>query len=307
MKSSDYTELRAFQAVAERGTFVGAAGALRITPSALSQVIRRFEDKLGTRLFQRTTRSVALTDAGQRLYARLRPALAEMDAALEETRGQAGKVSGRVKLHVTEMAADAVLAPVLGQFHAQYPNIVLDIVTESSFVDIIAAGYDAGIRLGEFVQQDMVAYPLGPALRMVAAASPDYLKRCGTPLTPADLSHHQCINWCYPGGVYRWEFYQRGHWISLALEGPLVTTRRELGVAAALQGVGITFWTEDKLRPWLDSGELMPLLREYCPPFLGWHLFYPRQRNMPGAFRALVDFLRAHYPADEDSVNKSPE
>lgn len=301
MNGSDYTELRAFQAIADAGSFVAAAKALRVSPSALSQILRRFEDKLGTKLFHRTTRSVALTEAGARLHARLRPALEEMDAALNETRSLAGKVSGRVRLHVASMAADALLAPLLGRFHAQYPEIVLDVVAESAVVDITAAGYDAGISLGEFIQKDMVAYPLGPSLQMVAAASPDYLARRGTPLTPADLHRHQCINWRHPGdgSVYRWEFYQQGHWFSMAVDGPLITSRRELAVAAALQGVGIAFWTEDKLQPWLASGELVPLLRPYCPPFLGWHLYYSRQRHMSGALRALIDFLRQVYGGAE--------
>jgi DNA-binding transcriptional LysR family regulator len=294
MKDSDYKQLRAFQAIAEQGSFVAAARTLGITPSALSQVIRRLEDKMGTRLFHRTTRSVSLSEAGQRLHARLRPALDELDAAFHEARSQAGKLSGRVRLHVSSIAADDVLAPVLGGFHARYPDIVLDIVAESSFVDLIAEGFDLGITLGEFVQKDMVACPLGPELRMVAAASPAYLARFGTPETPGDLQHHKCINWRHPGhnSLYRWEFFQNGHWISLAVEGPLITTRREVAAVAAVQGVGITFWSEDKLAPWLESGELIPLLRPYCPPFLGWHLYYPRQRHTAPAVRALIDYLR---------------
>lgn len=306
MKGSDYTELRAFQAIAVQGSFVGAAKQLRVSPSALSQIIRRFEAKLGTTLFHRTTRSVALTEAGQRLHARLQPALEELDTALNDTRGWAGTLTGTVRLHVTSMAADAVLAPVLGDFLARYPNIVLDIVVEDAVIDIAAAGYDAGMSLGEVIQKDMIAWPLGSELRMVAAAAPDYLARCGSPATPAELHHHQCINWRYPGShnVYRWEFYQDDHWFSVAVDGPLVTTSRELAVTAARQGVGIVLWTEDKLKCWLDNGELKPLLRRYCAPFLGWHLYYPRQRHMSGVLRALIDFLRQRYPGTVEKNRK---
>ncbi|MEI8631876.1 LysR substrate-binding domain-containing protein [Vibrio sp. PP-XX7] len=214
---------------------------------------------------------------------------------------KAGTLAGTVKLHSTSISADSILAPVLGDFHIMYPDIVLDIIVEDAVIDITAAGFDAGISLGEYVQKDMIAYPLGPDLRMIAAATPQYLARHGTPTTPADLQHHQCLNWRYlkEKTIYRWEFFQQGHWISMAVDGPLITTQRELAVSAALQHMGIVFWTENMLTPWLNSGQLVPLLNEYCPPFLGWHLYYPRQRHTSKALRALIDFLRHAYPLPE--------
>ncbi|CAM3744713.1 HTH-type transcriptional regulator DmlR [Vibrio aerogenes CECT 7868] len=298
MQNGEYTELKAFCAVAEAGRFSTAAKRLQISASALSQIIRRLEDRLDVRLFNRTTRSVALTEDGERFFQQIRPALGSLEAAFHELKAQSGTLSGIVRIHATHMAADTILTPFIGQFHQHYPDIVLDVVAEDSIIDITAAGFDCGIALGEFVQQDMIAYPLGPELRMTAAASPDYLAKHGTPQTPADLQHHQCLNWRHMAekSIYRWEFFQDDHWISVAVNGPLITTRRELALTAALQHIGIVFWTEDKLQPWLDSGELVPLLQDFCPPFLGWHLYYPRHRHSSSALRALIEALRQFYP-----------
>ncbi|SHO56913.1 LysR family transcriptional regulator [Vibrio quintilis] len=298
MQSGEYTELKAFYAVAEEGSFSAAARQLRISASALSQIIRRLEDRMDVRLFNRTTRSVALTEAGQQFYQRIRPALATLESAFHELKAQSGTLSGTVRIHATHMAADTILTPFIGQFHQDFPDIVLDVVAEDAVIDITAAGFDCGLALGEFVQQDMVAYPLGPELKMTAAASPAYLEKYGAPQTPADLQHHQCLNWRYMAEkrIYRWEFFQDDHWISVAVNGPLITTRRELALSAALQHTGIVFWTENMLQPWLDSGKLIPLLQDFCPPFLGWHLYYPKHRHTSGALRAFIDALRQFYP-----------
>ncbi|ASA57265.1 LysR family transcriptional regulator [Vibrio gazogenes] len=298
MKSSEYTEMKAFKAVAEQGSFSAAAKVLRITPSALSQIIKRLEDNLGSRLFNRTTRSVVLTEIGLQFYQRLRPALDEIEAAFNEVQTQSGALAGTVRLHITTAAADAILQPILGQFYRAYPDIVLDILVEDALIDLVADGFDVGIRLWEFVEQDMIAYPIGPEVRMCAAASPQYLQKYGRPKTPADLREHQCMNWRLSGdrAVYRWEFYQHGHWFSMAVDGPLITTSRELAVTAACEHQGIVFWTEDKLRPWLERGELLSVLDDFCPFFPGWHLAYPRHRHTSGALQAFIQFMRQAYP-----------
>lgn len=306
MRGREYTELKAFEAIVAFKTFAKAANQLRISPSALSQTIKHLEGRLGTRLFNRTTRSVVLTDAGKQLHKRLCPILKELELILGDVREQGDRLSGTVKLHSTSMAANDLLAPIIGQFYEQYPDICLDIVVEDRVVDIISDEFDAGICLGEFLQNDLVAYPLGDKLTMQAAASPDYIARYGEPQTPFDLHHHQCINWRYQQerGIYRWEFFQQGHWFSLSVNGPLTTSSRDLSVAAALGGVGIVFWTVDRLKPWVDKGELVPLLSDYCPPFLGWHLCYPRQQHTSRALRALIDFLREAYP--KSGIDESP-
>lgn len=298
MRSRDYSELRAFQAIAEHGSFAAAARQLRITPSALSQVIRRMEQTLGTRLFNRTTRSVSLTESGSRLYQRMRPAMAELDAALSEAKDPAGTSTGTVKIHSASMAATTFLAPILGSFYQQYPNIVLDIIVEDIVTDIVRAGCDVGITLGENIAKDMIAYPLGGHLQMVAAASPRYLEQHGTPQQPADLLQHSCINWRYrhEQAIYRWEFFDQGHWFSLPVDGPLLTTDRQLAVQAALQHVGIVFWTRDKLQPWIDRGELCPILESFCATFPGWHLYYPHQSQGLGAVQTFIQFMHAAYP-----------
>ncbi|MDW6005052.1 LysR substrate-binding domain-containing protein [Vibrio mangrovi] len=307
MKNSEYAEMKAFKAVAELGSFSAAAKALRITPSALSQIIKRLEDNLGSRLFNRTTRSVVLTEIGRRFYQRLRPALDEIEAAFNEVHDQLGALSGTVRLHITTGAADAILQPVLGQFYREYPDIVLDVLVEDSVIDLVADGFDVGIRLDEFIQQDMIAYPLGSQLRMCAAASPQYLEKHGQPETPADLRNHQCLNWRFSGGreVYRWEFYQQGHWFSMAVDGPLITTSRELAVTAACEHHGIVFWTEEKLRPWLEKGELVSILDEFCPLFPGWNLSYPRHRHTSGALQAFIGFMRQAYPLPSGITDES--
>lgn len=298
MDTGEYGQLQAFRAVAEHAGFAAAARALRVSPSALSQTIRRLERRLDARLFNRTTRAVALTEVGERLLARLRPALAEMDAALAEIRDRDERPRGRVRLYCGNIAADTLLAPLIGRFLDTHPDVTLEVTVEDQVVDLVATGHDAGISLGEFVPRDMIAHPLGPALRMCAAATPRYLARHGVPTTPTDLLRHRCLNWRRPNAdePYRWEFHQGGHWHALAVDGPLSSSRRELLVAAALADAGLVFWSEDRLQPWLDQGLLCRVLADYCPPFPGWQLYYPRQRHMPSALRAWIDFLRRAYP-----------
>lgn len=294
MRGSDYAELRAFAAVVAHGNFARAAAELRISASTLSQTIRALEARLGLRLLNRTTRSLSLTEAGQRLHARFKPAMAEMEAAVEDAIGLRDRPAGTLRVHMPSVAAATYLEPVLGRFHEAYPDIVLDVTIDDAATDIVAAGYDVGARLGEFLEADMVAVRLGGEQRQIAVASPDYISRHGRPRTPADLLRHRCINWRRPGstGAYAWEFARDGQWFSVAVNGPIIVSRRDMAIAAAVQGVGIAFWAEALLRPLIEAGRLVPLLEEWCGTFPGWHLCYPRQRHTPASLRAFVDFLR---------------
>ncbi|PTE08457.1 LysR family transcriptional regulator [Mesorhizobium helmanticense] len=294
MRGSDYSELRAFAAVVAHGNFARAAAELRISASTLSQTIRALEARLGVRLLNRTTRSLSLTEAGQRLHGRFKPAMAEMEAAVEDAIGLRDRPAGTLRVHMPSVAAATYLEPVLGRFHEAYPDIVLDVTIDDTVTDIVAAGYDIGARLGEFLEADMVAVRLGGEQRQLAVASPDYISRRGRPETPADLLQHRCINWRRPGsaGPYAWEFARDGQWFSVAVNGPLIVSRRDMAIAAAVQGVGIAFWAEALLRPFIEAGRLVPLLEEWSGTFPGWHLCYPRQRHMPAGLRAFADFLR---------------
>lgn len=298
MKSGEYSELQAFIAVAENGSFSRASKVLRITPSALSQVIKRFENRLGVQVFNRTTRSVQLTESGAELYSRVSPAFSDLHNALLEAKAKSGNPCGTVKIHTTSMAAESILSPIVGDFCTQYPDIHLDITVEDRLVDLTVEGYDLGICLGEFLHNDMVAYPLGGPLKMAVAATEEYLSNNGMPLTPNDLLQHKCINWRHmeQQNVYRWEFYVDKRWVSYNVNGPLTTTSRELALQAALKGAVITFWTEDKLRPYFLTGQLIQILEQYCPPFDGWHLYYFRKRHMPEYLRFFVDYLKERYP-----------
>jgi DNA-binding transcriptional LysR family regulator len=294
MRGSEYAELRAFVTVVAHRNFARAAAELRISASTLSQTIRELETRLGVRLLNRTTRSVSLTAAGERLHARFKPAMMEMEAAVQDVASLRDTPAGMLRVHMPSVAAAAYLEPVFGRFHETYPDIVLDVTIDDAVTDIVEAGYDIGARLGEFLEADMVAVKLGGEQRQLAVASPDYIDRHGRPEAPADLLQHRCINWRQPGstGFYKWEFLKDGQWFAIAVNGPLVVSRRDLAIAAAVQGVGIAFWAEELVRPLIDEGKLMPLLEEWCGMFPGWFLYYPKQRHTPPSARAFVDFLR---------------
>jgi DNA-binding transcriptional LysR family regulator len=298
MRGTEFAELRAFAAVAEQGNFVRAAARLRLSPSTLSQIIRSLEARIGVRLLNRTTRSLALTPAGERLLARFKPAMAEMEASIEDARALQGRPAGLVRLHTSRSATTMFLEPVFGRFRDAYPDILLDLTIDDAVINIVEAGYDAGIRLGELLENDMMAVKLGGDIRQIAVATPEYLAQHGTPATPADLLNHRCINWRQPGskGLYNWEFFENGHWIAVAVNGPSTVSHRDVSIQAALQGVGIAFWAEHMVRPLVEAGRLVPLLEEFSAEFPGWYLYYPKQHYMPTALRAFIDFLRDCHP-----------
>jgi DNA-binding transcriptional LysR family regulator len=294
MRGSDFAELKAFAAVVERASFARAAEHLGLSPSALSQTIRLLETRLGTRLLNRTTRSVAPTATGQQLYDRLAPLLRDMAEAVDEASAAAGRTGGTLRINTLGMAARQVIAPRLGRFHRAHPDVVLDIVVDDALSDIVAGRFDAGIRVGGRLEKDMIAVRLTPDVKMVAVASPDYLAHHGTPRTPADLHGHACINWRLQvdGRAYRWEFEKKAKRIEVAVEGPLVTNQSDIGVAAALQGLGIAYaFDRERVDAHLASGELVQVLADWSITRPGLFLYHPSRRQFPVALRAFIDCM----------------
>lgn len=299
MRGSDHAELRAFAAIAAHGSFTRAAAQLGVSPSALSQMIRRLEERLGIRLLNRTTRSVAPSEAGMRFLARLLPALADLDAAVEDVRNLRDVPSGPLRLNANRIAALHHLAPVIGPFLRAWPDIRLDIVVEDRLVDIVAGGFDAGIRLGEKVERDMVAVPLGGAVEMMVVAAPAYLERHGAPATPHELTRHACVNMRWPTdlSLYRWEFERDGAALEVAVDGPLAVTNPEAALPAVLDGLCIAYLFDHQVRPLIAAGRLVRLLEAWTPAFPGFYLYYPSRRQMSPALRAFIDFLTRRRPS----------
>lgn len=299
MRGSDYAELRAFAAVAEHGNFARAAARLGISASALSQTIRTLEERMGIRLLNRTTRSVAPSEAGQRLLARLLPALADLDQAVADVAALRDKPAGLLRINAPRVAIVHRLAPLIAPFHAAYPDIVMDIIVDDKLSDIVADRFDAGIRLGEMVEKDMVSVKLGGEMRLVVVASPDYIARHGLPDTPRDLRDHSCVvsRWPTDGSLYHWEFERGDEKLEVAVSGPLSTTDNDLMLRAVLDGVGIGYLFDYHVAEHITAGRLVSMLDDWTPPFPGFHLYYPSRRQMPPPLRAFVDFVGRRRPA----------
>ncbi len=293
MVGDELNVLSAFLAVAEERSFTRAAKRLRVTPSALSHAIRGLEERIGVPLLARTTRSVAPTDAGAQLIVRLRPALGDIREALDVISGLRDRPAGVVRLVVSPIAAPTVLAPKLGQFARDYPDIVLDVTTEESRVDLVAAGFDAGIHFGEYIERDMITFRVSPDLRPAIVGSPRYFESHPKPASPRDQTSHRCINFRHgKGGVYRWEFDKGKQSLAVAVNGPLIVDDVDLVIRAAIDGVGLAFLDEARVAPHRASGALVRVLEDWCPPFPGFFLYYPRQRQLPAALAALIETLR---------------
>lgn len=291
------SDLSAFVSVARAGGFRSAARRSGASASQLGDCIRRLEGRLGVRLLHRTTRSVTTTDAGARLLEQLTPALGAIDAALEGISDFRDRPAGRLRLNVPILAARLVLPPLLPAFLAKYPDITVDVTAEERLVDVVAEGYDAGIRFEKRLEQDMVALPLGPrGQRFAAAASPEYLDRRGRPKHPRELLSHDCLCGRFLSGtVPAWEFSRRKETLRIEPRGPLsftLNTSTDLAVAAAVAGSGVLYLTEAWLRPYLDRGELEPVLEPWWPAFSGAFLYYPGRKHLPTPLRAFVDFLK---------------
>jgi DNA-binding transcriptional LysR family regulator len=294
LSGRDFTHLRAFVAVAQALSFSRAAEALGVSPSALSQIVGAFEAQVGVRLLNRTTRSVALTDAGENLLQRIAPAVAELGAAVEQVRLYRERPAGVVRLHTFRSAAELYVQPMLAEFHAQYPEVTLDVTEDDEVVDLVAGGYDVAIRIGEVIERDMVAVRLGPDLRQVPVAAPAYLARRGAPAHPRELVAHGCIRWRWPGHAqpYRWEFFENDAWFEVAVSGPLIVNSKAMALQAALDGVGVAFAVEQTARAAIAEGRLIPMLEPWCATFPGHHLCYAQQRQMAPALRVFIDAVR---------------
>jgi DNA-binding transcriptional LysR family regulator len=293
MERHDLSTLAAFLAVAEERSFTRAAKRLGVSPSAMSHAMRGLEEDIGVRLLSRTTRSVAPTEAGEQLLARLRPALTDVQEALDQLSGLRDKPAGRVRLLVPRLAGTTVLGPKLAKFTRDYPDVVLDITADDSRLDIVAGGFDAGIHFGEYIQKDMIAVRASKDHRAAIVGAPDYFKSHPKPKTPHDLLKHRCINFRHgSAGVYRWEFDKGKKSLSVAVNGPLIVDDVETLVRAAIDGVGLAFVSDERVIPQLDRGELIRVLEDWCQPFPGFFLYYPSRRQQPAALSALINTLR---------------
>jgi DNA-binding transcriptional LysR family regulator len=286
-------ELTALAAIVSHRSFRKAADELGLSPSTLSHMMRTLERGMGVRLLNRTTRSVAPTEAGERLVARLRPLLSDIDAALAEVDDFRGLASGTLRINTSEIAARLLLRSAVPAFLQRYPQVSLDLVTEGKLVDIVAEGFDAGIRLGEAVPRDMVAVRFGGPTRFIAVASPTYLAGHPVPKVPDDLRDQTCIRFRLPSGKpYRWEFEKHGQEIAIDVQGVLTLDNMELMAEAAASGMGIAYISDKYAKPYLDRRALVVVLDDWCPPIPGLFLYYPGHRLVPPALRAFIDVLK---------------
>ncbi|PZQ60842.1 MAG: LysR family transcriptional regulator [Sphingomonas taxi] len=294
MRREELGSLAMFLAVAEERSFTRAAAKLGISQSALSHSMRRLEAKLGLRLLTRTTRSVSPTEAGERLIDTLRPAFDEIDDKLASLTELRDRPAGTVRITSSAHAARAVLWPVVERLTAGNPDVNVEISVDGGLVDIVSHRFDAGVRLGERLDQDMIAVPISPRLRMAAFAAPDYLERHGTPQTPYDLARHNCIGlrMATSGGLYAWEFERDGKELKVKTEGQLIFNDADMIVAAALAGRGIAFTIEGHVARHFADGSLVRVLEDWCEPFDGYYLYYPSRRQPSPAFSLVLEALR---------------
>lgn len=294
MPRESANDLLAFLAVAREGSFTRAAARIGLSQSALSHSIRGLEERLGLRLLTRTTRSVAPTEAGERLLQTLGPAFDQIDATLAMLSEFREKPSGTIRITAGEHAADTILWPALERLLPDYPDVKVEVDVDNGLTDIVAGRYDAGIRLGEQVARDMVAVRIGPEIRMAIVGAPSYFSRHPPPQSPQDLTSHTCINLRQrtSGGLYAWELEKGGHELRVRVDGQLVFNATPMVLRAALAGFGLAFLFEDQVEAHLAAGRLVRVLAEWCPPFPGYHLYYPHRRQPRPAFSLLLEALR---------------
>lgn len=294
MAKSELGDLAAFAIVAEERSFTRAAARIGTSQSALSHTVRRLEESLGLKLLARTTRSVGLTEAGAQLLETLSPALGEIRARLDELGRLRERPAGTVRITCSQHAAQTLLWPAIDAVMARYPEIHVELSVDGSLTNIVTDRFDAGIRLGEQVERDMIAVRIGPDLRMLVVGSPAYLARHPAPSTPRDLTNHDCINMrmATKGDLYAWEFEKDGHALRVRVDGRLIVNETETAINAALAGHGLTYAMTDRIAGPLATGALVPVLEDWSPPFAGHHLYYPDRRNPSPAFRAVLDELK---------------
>jgi DNA-binding transcriptional LysR family regulator len=287
-------DILTFLTVAEERSFTRAAAKLGVSQSALSHTIRALEERLGLRLLTRTTRSVAPTEAGERLIRTAGPRLEEIDAELSSLSALRDKPAGVIRITAGEHAAHSVIWPALARLLPRYPDVQVELIVDYGLTDIVAERYDAGVRLGEQVAKDMIAVRIGPDMRMAVVGAPAYFEKRPKPKKPQDLTGYDCINLRLPtyGGVYAWEFEKRGRAVKVRVEGQLVFNTIALRADAVLDGFGLAYLPEDQVRTQLDTGKLVRVLADWCPPFSGYHLYYPSRRQTSPAFALLIEALR---------------
>ncbi|HET7674404.1 MAG TPA: LysR family transcriptional regulator [Gammaproteobacteria bacterium] len=291
MRDDPTSTLRSFLLIARHGSFTRAAAELDVTASALSQTLRQLEQHLGVRLLARTTRRVGLTEAGREFLARITPALSVLDDAMEGARQHGDRPAGTLRLTAAPVL---MLQQVIPDFLNAYPDITLDIRTESRLVDLISEGFDAGIRLGERLEKDMVAVPLGGPMRSVVVGAPDYFAQHGTPKHPRELQAHNCVRYRFSsdGATYRWEFAERGRWFEIGVGGNLIVNDNALMLATARAGVALAHLPESLAADDIAAGRLRSVLDTWLPPYDGWYLYYPSRFQVPPKLRVFIDFLR---------------
>jgi DNA-binding transcriptional LysR family regulator len=294
MRRQTLNDLMVFRAVARERSFTRAAAQIGVSTSALSHTIRGLEERLGVRLLTRTTRAVMTTEPGERLLDAIGPHFDGIEAELTALVALRDKPAGRIRISTGVHAAQTILEPALAKLLPDYPDIQVELSIEPGFVDIVAERFDAGVRLGETIAQDMVAVRIGPDMRMAAAASPAYLASRPPPLTPHDLGGHRCINLRFPthGGLYAWEFEQAGRAVNVRVDGPLIVNDIALARQAAIDGLGLAYLPEDCFRQDLETGRLVRVLEDWCPPFPGYHLYYPSRRQHSPALALLIGAIR---------------
>ncbi len=294
MRRANVNDLLAFIAVARERSFTKAAAKLQVSQSALSYTIRTLEERLGLRLLTRTTRSVALTEAGDRLLRSIGPRFDEIETAISALSGLRDKPAGTVLITTVEHAAETVLWPAMAKLLPDYPDVNVEIITDYGLTDIVAERYDAGVRLGEQVDKDMIAVSIGPDLRMAVVAAPSYFNGRRPPRTPQELTDHACINLRLPthGGFYAWEFRKGGRQLKVRVQGRAVFNALALIQDAALEGLGLAYLPEDRVEALIKKGQLLRVLTDWCPPRPGYHLYYPSRRQPAPAFALVVEALR---------------
>jgi DNA-binding transcriptional LysR family regulator len=293
MRHANLTDLETFAAVARNKSFRRAATERGASASALSQTMRNLEERLGVRLLNRTTRSVALTEAGERLLSRLGPALDSITEAVDEVNSFRQTPTGIVRINAPSPAVEHVLVPLIKPFLRAYPEIALEIIEDNAHVDIVRKGFDAGVRFGEELARDMIAVPLGPSLRYAVVGAPGYVAKHGRPRAPADLLAHACIRHRFPGGsILSWDFEKAGKKVTIVPQGRLTVNNPRHAVQAAIDGLGLVRLFEDYVRRPLANGQVVELLADWSPRIPSWFLYYPSRRHIPAALRAFLDFIR---------------
>ncbi|MVA25039.1 LysR family transcriptional regulator (plasmid) [Agrobacterium vitis] len=294
MDGSEFAQLKAFVTVCDERAFGRAAKRLAMSPSALSRTVRSLESRLGIRLLNRTTRSVGLTEAGSALYDRIKPMMISMDEAVLAVGAYQQTPKGVVRINLPSVAARIAILPRLRQFRSAYPGVRLDLVIDNDITDVVAQGFDAGVRIGGQIGRDMIAVRITHDLKMAVVGSPSYFADRRLPEVPADLNDHICLTykWKSTGALYLWQFADAGGTISVDVDNVLTVNDTDLLLAAACEGVGLAYLIEDLVAPFLEKGDLIRVLEPWCKPFPGFYLYYSERTHMPASLRAFIDFMK---------------